>query len=218
MNLVNELQISAERDEVLTVLRKTRRLASKLDRRDISDWLQAEQNGYAPEQVVPDYRLIGTSICYNTNGYVPAGWGYLKNGIEELPGMGVYRTSLREPISSVLSMIEASGRGRGIFLSVGVGSDLDRSIRSNVKIYPQYADQFTFVLRPNTMQVKAIPEQIKDRVLDWACELEAAGVTGDGMSFSDKEKQTAHSITFNIHNSTVGQLNNQGTNTRLDNG
>ena len=32
MNLVNELQVSAENDDVLTVLRKTMRLASKLNR------------------------------------------------------------------------------------------------------------------------------------------------------------------------------------------
>jgi hypothetical protein len=98
------------------------------------------------------------------------------------------------------------------------GSDIDRSLRSNMIIHPQFADQITFVLRLNTVQVKSIPDQIKDRVLEWACGLEAAGVTGDGMSFSEKEKQIAHSVTFNIHNSNIGQLNNQGTNLRLDNG
>lgn len=37
MSLVNELQDSAGSEDVLTVLRKTKRLASKLDRQDIAD-------------------------------------------------------------------------------------------------------------------------------------------------------------------------------------
>lgn len=43
MNLVNELQVSAEQDVVLTVLCKAKRLASKLDRSDITEWLRNEQ-------------------------------------------------------------------------------------------------------------------------------------------------------------------------------
>jgi hypothetical protein len=46
MNLVDELQASATKDDVLNVLRNTRRLASKLKRHDITEWLQAEQDGY----------------------------------------------------------------------------------------------------------------------------------------------------------------------------
>src|SRR5690348_10915089 len=80
VNLVNELQVSAERDDVLTVLRKTKWLASKLDRQDIAEWLQAEQGGYRDDQPVPEYRKIGTALAYNTNGYIPAGFGYLRNG------------------------------------------------------------------------------------------------------------------------------------------
>jgi hypothetical protein len=89
MNLVNELQVSAEKDDVLTVLRKTKRLASKLGRQDIADWLQNEQGGYPGTVPVPEYRKIGTTLAYDTNGYVPAGFGYLRNGIEDLPVAGL---------------------------------------------------------------------------------------------------------------------------------
>ena len=57
----------------------------KLNRSDISDWLNAELNGYEVEHPLPDYRLIGSTVAYNTNGYVPAGFGMMKNGIEDLP-------------------------------------------------------------------------------------------------------------------------------------
>jgi len=63
MNLINELQASAENDDVLTALRKAKRLASKLERQDIAVWLQAEQGGYAPGQPVPEYRKIHTTLA-----------------------------------------------------------------------------------------------------------------------------------------------------------
>jgi hypothetical protein len=55
MSLFNELQVSAESEDVLIVLRKATRLASKLERDDIAGWLEAEQTGYADPDVVPDY-------------------------------------------------------------------------------------------------------------------------------------------------------------------
>jgi tetratricopeptide (TPR) repeat protein len=75
MNLVNELQASAENDDVLTVLRKTTRLASKLGRDDISEWLLAEQNGYPRGDAVPAYRRVRGRLAMNVLGYVPAGYG-----------------------------------------------------------------------------------------------------------------------------------------------
>src|SRR5579864_331264 len=89
MNLVNELQVSAEQDDVLTVLRKTKRLASKLGRQDISEWLRFEHDGYPVDKSVPDYRKIAITFAYKTNGYIPAGYGLLRNGTEELPMGGM---------------------------------------------------------------------------------------------------------------------------------
>jgi hypothetical protein len=198
----------------LTVLRKTKRLASKLNRQDISEWLQAELNGYEDGQDLPDYRVIGSTVAYNTNGYVPAGFGYMKNGIEDLPFFGTFETRLHESISSIISMIDdlKTGRKNGLFLSVG--EETTRMIRSHIQIESCHERQITFLMRLNTTQVKAIPEQIKDKVLDWACALESAGVIGEGMSFSQKEKDIAHNITLNINNCNIDQLSNLGSNNK----
>jgi hypothetical protein len=214
MNLVNELQVSAENDDVLTVLRKTRRLASKLDRRDIMQWLQAEQGGFADRTPVPDYRRVNVGLSYNTNGYVPAGWGYMKNGVFDLPTgdlMGGVKVSIRDSIGVVLSWVEALDSGRHIYNPIE-DRGLCRSLHEMYQFNPMVAGQITFLNRLYGPQIKAIPERIKDTVLDWACDLERAGVTGDGMSFSAEEKQIAHSVTFKIHNSTVEQLTSSGIN------
>ena len=213
MNLVNELQVSAEENDVLTVLRKTKRLASKLGRQDIAEWLQAEQSGYAVEQNVPEYRKVGTTLAYKTNGYIPAGFGMLMNGAEELPSSGLTTPmSVRESISAVLSWIEKENASSGLYFSIPPSNDYDRALRSIIRFNPMFSHQITLMLRLNDAQIKAIPEQIKDKVLDWACALEAAGVTGEGMSFSAKEKEAAQSIVINIYDSQIEQLTNSGVN------
>jgi hypothetical protein len=216
MNLVNELQISAESDDVLTVLRKAKRLASKLGRDDIADWLKAEQDGYPADFTVPEYRMIDTRLAYNTNGYIPAGYGYLAKGIQDLPPSGFeFPVAIRDSISSVLGWLaQLVQQDREIYLPVPEGTESSQSIRNAFQIDPRFARQLTFLLHLNSSQVNAIPEHVKDRILDWALGLERAGVIGEGMSFTRKEKQIAHSVTFNIFGSTIEQLNNSGINRR----
>ncbi len=210
MNLVNELQISAEQDDVLTVLRKTKRLASKLNRDDITAWLECEQQGYSAKQDVPHYRNVMSTVAFDTNGYIPAGFGRLMRGISDMPSAGVsLPMPVQEPISTILSWVANETPNTKLCMPIPEGRLTD-SLRSQFD--PMFADQITFLFRLNIAQVRAIPDQIKDRVLDWACALERAGVKGEGMSFDDKEKEIGHTVTFNINNSTVGQLTNSGSN------
>src|SRR5690349_19638751 len=105
MDLVNELQISAENEDVLTVLRKTRRLASKLDRKDIADWLQHEQDGYPDGQSVPDYRKVSVTLALHTNGtYIPGGYGTAIRGTIDVPSVPMPAPfPVRDSISAVVS-------------------------------------------------------------------------------------------------------------------
>jgi hypothetical protein len=196
---------------VLTVLCKTKRLASKLARQDINDWLRCEQDGYADKATVPDYRQVRATIAMNSNGHIPTGFGMLANGIKEMPELGINPViPMLDPISDVLSWIESLAKGEGLFLPIQRAWDVDQGLRR--RINPLFRDQVSFLLRMNPSQIKSIPEQIKNKVLEWACDLEVAGMTGDGISFTEKEKTIAHSITFNISDSKIGQLNNMGAN------
>ena len=121
---------------------------------------------------------------------------------------------LPESISYILSLMEGLGGGKGFFPAIATGGDIDKMLRSTIPLNPMIARQITFMLRLNETQIGAIPEHIKNKVLDWACDLEAAGVTGTGISFSKMEIEKAHSITFNISGCHIDQLNNMGTNQR----
>jgi hypothetical protein len=213
MNLVNELQVSAENDDVLTVLRKAKRLASKLERDDIAEWLQAEQDGYPSGQDVPEYRQITTTYAYNTNGLIPAGYGRLMNGVQELPACGLeFPFPVTAPIATVLTWVEHDAKN--IYHPIEAGSKASEIIRRTFRFDSMYANQITFLMHLNGSQITAIPERIKDKVLDWALKLERAGVTGEGMTFSPEDKRIAHSVVFNITDSKIGQLSNSGINRR----
>ena len=212
MGLVNELQEAAERDDVLTVLRKAKRVSAKLGRKDICLWLEHEQNGYPDGNVVPEYRLVPVTFCYNTNGYIPAGYGQLINGIVPLPGIvGGCKSPIYQPISTVLDWVESMKSGHGIYEPIPpkVAETLRGGLRCNM---PELLHHVTFMAQLDSSEVRAIPEHIKNRVLDWACDLETAGVTGEGQSFSENEKRTAQTVIFNINNSNIDQLNNSGSN------
>jgi len=206
MGLVNELQESAERDDVLTVLRKAKRLSSKLSRQDMSDWLDHEQNGYPAEVELPKYRTVRAQICYNTNGYIPAGGGMMHNGVIPLQGAPLVDADVREPIGEVMVYVEEMDKTkRGIYRTTpqALADHLKRTISG----HSDTIDQLTFLTRLNDYQLRDIPEQVKNRVLDWALKLEAAGVTGNDQSFTAKEKQLAESIILNVAGG-IDQSNN----------
>jgi hypothetical protein len=213
MNLVNELQVSAENDHVLTVLRKTTRLASKLDRQDILQWLECEQSGYGKDHPIPKYREVGTLLAMKTNGFVPMGFGKIFSGTMDLPPAGLtVAVPIPDPISTIMSWMESGGDGKEVASPIDRGTPYDMAIRSFYQVDPMFAHQISFVLHYNSAQIRAIPERIRDKVLEWACALERAGVTGEGLSFSAKEKQIAHSVTFNNYGCHIEQLSNSGLN------
>lgn len=46
----------------------------------------------------------------------------------------------------------------------------------------------------SAVQVRALIEAVRDRVLDWALALDEAGIQGDGMSFTSQEQQQAQQV------------------------
>lgn len=210
MNLVNELQISAEQDDVLTVLRKAKRLASKLGVDDINHWLRCDQEGYATGQAIPKYRTVLGSLVFKTNGPIPMGMGMVGQGVMDYPGNFTVDRMLPDSMGEIISIIrQCRQKNHSLYLPLDQ-SNLLRQLRGY--LHPTVAGNVSFLLKLNTGQVRAIPEAVKDRVLEWACGLERRGVLGDNMTFSDKERAIAHSITFNLNNCQVGRLNNIGQN------
>ncbi len=203
MSLVNELQESAERDDVIVVLRRTKRFCAKLGENNTLQWANNESDGYPDNsEDIPEYRNITFCLGYHFDCHVSG--NYIVNGVKTIPGFVVKRPLLK-PISEVVNIIAS------IKDNLFYGEPFHTE---NPDLIKQFGHN-QFVLQANSAEIRAIPERIKDVILDWACSLElagVAGVTGDDQSFSAGDKGKAKNATFNISHCSVGQIADSGTN------
>ena len=210
MGLVNELQESAERDDVLTVLRKAKRVASKLGRDDIAEWLEYEQNGYTNGATLPDYRQVRVAFYYNTNGYIPGGMGMAVNGLMPMPWTADLETCypVRDAIGAVCGWTARLSEGKGS-IYVTLNGPTTETLRSTMTapLMPELLEQLSFHGRLDDFGLRNIPERVKDHVLQWACRLEAVGVHGEGHTFTSSERQIAQTLIYNVG----GNLNQHTT-------
>jgi AbiTii len=215
MNLVNELQQSAVSDDVFVVLRNTMRLASKLNRTDIGEWLSAELSGYKSDQTLPPYRVVDAIIGFRTTGPSSPGFGFDAGSITPLPPVRVIQFPIVDSISTITQVINdlIGNNDKCLCCSAEEGSASREVIRPHIaEIDGPLAQHITFLVSLNHRQIRAIPDRIKDTILRWALDLEAAGVKGDGISFSEEERRISQTVIFNINRSIVGQLTTSGTN------
>jgi hypothetical protein len=216
VNLVNELQVSTERDDVLTVLRKAMRLASKLGVDDIGQWLESEQTGYSKDVSLPSYREVTAGLVCDTNGPVPNGYGFMVQGMIPVPNHQVIPYPIRLSISRLQAMIANATTLKKECVHFGIPNELELRIRPSLVMVLK--DRGTLWHEVHLSSLMAISESVKDTILHWALELERRGVLGDGVTFNENEKAIAHTIIFNLTNCKVEQLNNMGQNvlTRTD--
>lgn len=214
MNLVNELQVSTECEDVLTVLRKAMRLASKLGVDDIGQWLESEQTGYSEDVNLPSYRKVTAGLVCDTNGPIPNGYGFMVKGMIPVPNHQVIPYPIRFSISRLQAMIANATTLKKECVHFGIPNELDLRIRPSLVMVLQ--NRGTLWHEVHLSSLMTISESVKDRILLWALELERRGVLGDGVTFNENEKANAHTINFNLTNCKVEQLNNMGQNTRTD--
>lgn len=190
--LVEQIQREAlnENVSVASLLRKVKLAAMKLGLDKIEDWVQYELNGY-PDKV-PEYRqLRGQPIAFNPmRGWIP------------LTGDGIELLSIQhvgQPISGIEDALRQSNNANmHIPFSPQLVSRLDRSTNYSFGRYS---------LSVGRGQVASVVDAVRTAVLDWAMNLERAGITGSEFSFTSEEKLIAKepSVSWNIGN--IGSLN-----------
>ena len=195
--LVEELQREAldHNVPVSALLRKVKLVAVKLQLVEAVDWVDAELNGYGG--AVPDYRTVGGQIK-SLNPF--HGWRAM-GGDPDMVAL-LSKRGLNEPISSFESIVDKHSKSKDSSgLIMNIPQNLNNSIcEANGGSYEQIALHF------GVNSLAMIVDQVRTRVLNWAIELEKAGITGEGISFNmtEKEKATAAKISIgevhgNVH-------------------
>lgn len=195
--LVEEMQKAAidPSAAVSTLLRQVKLAAVKLKLDSVEAWVEAELNGYSKGSDLPAYRKVGGSAMVQTfyGGWQPL---ILSKETEFL------RTaSITESVASIESMLAKKD-------STAIKPYSAELVAKLSKVNDQQIMQAGCLIQRSSFV--AILDLVRNLVLDWAINLERAGVTGNGISFTAREQEQAHNaqsvITIGTINSMTGNL------------
>lgn len=198
-SVVLELQQLAADGEknILDLLRKALLVATKLNLIELKQWVQNELNGYKRDKL-PAYRQIHAQVK-GRNPY--HGLISIRFPDKEME-WALSSVPINDSVSALYDLIEHKKPTDVLhrqmpFEAQRIVSQLLESPFQNIEVF--------WVLQRS--QIVEILETIRNTILEWSLKLESEGILGDGISFSENEKQKASSSTVIQH---VENLNFQG--------
>lgn len=183
--LVIELQkdIIENRLDTISILRKAKLIATKLNLNDFNQWIDYELNGYDKYDDIPDYRkVIGEVKAKNPYyGLIPV----------IMPSSIAEKLNVRKLFNSVSELIDLSKSEQSIIMTLP--NELSELICANEGVYfPCY-----FIISKNA--VIGIVESVKNHLLEWCLKLENDGILGEEYEFNEAEKEKAKLIPQQIN-------------------
>ncbi len=184
-SLVLELQRDAIDGSIslLDLLRKALVVARKLNIKEFQHWIQNELDGYPDKSEPPKYRFImgGKLKAHNPfHGWIPISIPIeIDKFISEIP--------IHQPISQIEALIK-NPKNKNL---VVMPPALDNLLRSYFDI------RYEIAIHIDPSQVYGVLEAVRNVVLNWSLKLEEDGILGEGMTFSQKEKQIASTHNYN---------------------
>ena len=200
-SLVLELQADAINRKVSCsdLLRKAFAVSRKLEVEAIENWLRQELNGYSRSSgdKVPDYRVIRGQIKA-WNPY--HGWQPVNFRDPKIAEMFTKRETI-QPIAELIALLE--NKEKKSLLQMPLPPD----IANNLMAEAGAASPPTLMV-PDT-EIVRILEAVRNKILEWALELEKNGIVGKGMTFSTEERQVADQVTYHTINNIGSMQNSQ---------
>lgn len=204
MTIVEELQAKAinSNERVVSTLRMAKVVATKLDQADAVIWIDRELSGYdgvTAEQLPPYRRIDGTPKAFNPfHGWQPI----MFSDAEVLEKLS--NVPIGMPLGALEEMLD--GRETDFFVF-----PYPPDLRTRLMKAIDFETDVHCELSPGA--VFNIIDAVRNLILNWALELEKKGILGEGMAFSESEKQSATAVTQVFLNSQIGVVgsNHGGT-------
>jgi AbiTii-like protein len=197
-SLIEELQLLAVKRETRTsdLLRFAKLVAAKLHVSEASLWVDHELNGYPPGSTLPDYRTVSCRPKQLTDrGWLPVHFA----DPEDI--RKVSSTQVNSAVRELEALLDRPDGHLGQPFPAGLVEALRKNgFRLTEGMYEIGAPQ-----------IERILDSVRGRVLDWAIALENAGVRGDGLTFSVREREAAATVSaptvvHNVFNAPVGAV------------
>jgi hypothetical protein len=167
---------------VTTLLRQVKLAAVKLKLGDVEAWVDSELNGYRDD--VPDYRnVVGQPKAWNPfNGWIPISFRTRPDLTAKLS-----RRAVVQSIAELESVLAEDIAGAGGVLQVPFSAAEIHALNKGMAVPFQ---EMGLIVSRSTLV--GILEAVRNRVLEWALNLERAGIMGEGVNFSREEQERAH--------------------------
>lgn len=189
-SIVIDLQdeITSSNCDLVVILRRAHVIAVKLGLKEFDQWISCELNGYSSQEKCPNYRVIrGILKAFNPyHGWIPTLIPDSK--MEKM----ICEKKVTNSISEIISLCRTAENG---IISEFTGEQL--ALLNSMFDSPI---SMRYALHITTPSMMDIVEKVKNAILEWTLQLEKEGVLGEGMRFSDKEKQTAKTLSHTINN------------------
>lgn len=198
-------EIASNNDcDINELLRKSLIVATKLNLTEFKEWILCELNGYKDESSLPYYRVVKGQPKAEHPTY-----GLVSFAINNAEIAKIFdRIPILESIESLQHIIHSHKEDYScIYLSSKIEAILMQRQSNYYKMRP-------IAIIPN-YQLNAIIGTVKTKILETALQLESKNVIGDGIIFSNKEKEIAmNSNVFNIENFSgmIGNINGNHVN------
>lgn len=192
--LIEELQKDCLNSKIsLTdLLRKARFIAQKLDIAEMIDFCTNELEGYTKSSV-PKYRwILVTYKAFNPyRGWIPF----------DLPSTGPLSKWLKRPMQLSIGEMEQFLQSTDDVMTMGIPAEVQNKLC-------EWSDSpFQFEIKSffSKTQFAKIFDSVKNKISDWAIDLERKGVLGEEYQFTQQEKDIAKNMTIiNINAPTNG--------------
>ena len=188
--LVEKLQIDAMDPAVRVsdLLRRVKFTATQLGLGSVEDWVERELNGYNGVKP-PEYRMVqGRPMAQHPY----SGW-------QNLPCPDYMRSrSNNQAISAIEAMLASATSDTRLHIPFPEAVSKELAKQNG----PGW--QYDLVVAPSEMA--RIVDQVRNLVLDWALNLQKAGVMGNEISFNETEKEKAQSSSMTITIGSIGSF------------
>jgi len=175
------------------ILRTALAVASKLDVTEFQEFCSHELNGYSSEDEIPEYRKVRGQVM-------------VRNPFHGLQPVIVTNPNLARRLTE-RQIDQAIAELEDLIRRTDGGSDvLQMSYSPELLEYWRDEDFMQAGLVPilviSQSSVRGILDKVRTIVLEWALQLEARGVLGEGLAFTPTERQKAESVVYNIESVT----------------
>ncbi|HVS69752.1 MAG TPA: hypothetical protein VHQ47_00685 [Phycisphaerae bacterium] len=178
-SIIRELQgLAAETGNVSELLRKAFIVAVKLRLDEFRKWINLELNGYVGDEVLPAYRVLPASVhAWNpVRGWIPIIFQ------EDGP---LYRFVSSARMGKSIGEIDELLKSDSTFFVSKFAPKIAAILMSEQRL-PMEPSQHI-----SRSGLASILDAVRNTILDWSLKLEEEGIIGDGMTFSDSEKEKA---------------------------